>query len=559
MILGIDVGGTHTDAVLIEHVKVIKKSKVLTNDKNLLASLLAVTNELIDDANISQLEKVVLSTTISTNAIVQNKVDRVGLMLVSGPGQYPAPLGIDTEDAFFLSGYANHRGIEIFPIDPGEVSRIGEHFRSTGIGHVGIVGKFSTRNPGQEIRIAELIRAHVRHFSMGHCMSGHLNFPRRIATTCLNEAVWSRYQRFVREVLRFVRERGIDVPIYILKADGGTLDIRQSVEFPVQTILSGPAASIMGIASMTRCDTDAIALDIGGTTTDISVFADGVPLLEAFGVTIEGHKTLIRGLRTKSIGVGGDSAVRFREGRLSVGPDREGYAAAFGGPLPTPTDAMILLGMTRIGDPALAAAALFPIAEAMHCTIREAAAAIFRETCLRIASHARQVVEEINNKPVYTIHELLEGKRLRPKRLYVVGGPAEPMAPELGRLLGCEVLIPLHAEVANAIGAALARTTAELTLLADTERKIMTIAEEGLQIAIPNRFTREDAIRIASEKLREKALRMGAVDEELEIEVVEAQEFNMVREYYTTGKNIRVKVQIKPGPFSGHKLKDATC
>jgi len=202
--------------------------------------------------------------------------------------------------------------------------------------------------PQQETGLKNLIDDGLHHVSLGHRMSGHLNFPRRIATTYLNEAVWERYRYFVTEVLRFVHERRIDVPIYILKADGGTFDIEQSVEFPVQTILSGPAASVMGMLTMTACKEDAIALDIGGTTTDIAVFADGVPLLEPFGVTIDGRKTLIRGLRTKSVGVGGDSVVSLREGKLSVGPEREGPAAAFGGPFPTPTDAMIVLGLTAM-------------------------------------------------------------------------------------------------------------------------------------------------------------------------------------------------------------------
>jgi len=113
--------------------------------------------------------------------------------------------------------------------------------------------------------------------------------------------------------------------------------------------------------------------------------------------------------------------------------------------------------------------------------------------------------------------------------------------------------------VANAIGAALARTTAEMTLLADTERRTLTISEEGFQTTIPSRFTMEDVVRIGREKLREKVLKMGAAEEDLEIEVVEAQEFNMVRECYTTGKNIRVKVQIKPGCITNLKRGGALC
>jgi N-methylhydantoinase A len=558
MILGIDVGGTHTDAVLIDHFTIRKKAKVLTDEKNLLASLLAVTTELVDEETIGSLERVVLSTTISTNAIVQNKVDRVGMMVVSGPGLPPSLLAAP-EETHYLSGYVNHRGIQVEEIDREEAERIGAQFRAAGIEHCGIVGKFSPRNPQQENKLKALVDHGLHHVSLGHRLSGHLNFPRRIATTYLNEAVWERYRHFVGEVLRFVRERRIDVPIYILKADGGTFDIEQSVEFPVQTILSGPAASVMGILTMTGCSEDAIALDIGGTTTDIAVFADGVPLLEPFGVTIEGRKTLIRGLRTKSVGIGGDSVVFLRAGELLIGPEREGPAAAFGGPFPTPTDAMIVLGLTAIGDRERAAASLRPIAEAMHRPVDEVAGLIFRRTCGAIAAHVRAVTEEINNQPVYTIHEMLEGKRLTPRVLYVVGGPAEPLAAELGRLLKCEPRIPRHAEVANAVGAALARTTAELTIHADTERRLLTIAEEGFQCTIPPGFTSKDAIRIGTEKLREKARGIGAAEADMDIEVVEFQEFNMVREYQTAGKNIRVKVQIKPGAISGFKGGKGLC
>ncbi|MFZ4439522.1 MAG: hydantoinase/oxoprolinase family protein [Syntrophales bacterium] len=562
MILGIDVGGTHTDAVLIDHFRVLKKAKVLTNPENLLTSLIEVTTELMDESSIPQLERVVLSTTISTNAIVQHKVDPVGIISVSGPGLPPTLHEIDT-NTHILSGYLNHRGIEIARIDRDEASRVASRFRSEGIRNVGIVGKFATRNPKQELELKEIVRHtlhdQLQHVSLGHRMSGRLNFPRRIATTYLNEAIWRPYQKFVTQVLHFVRARKITIPIYILKADGGTFEILQSMEYPVQTILSGPAASIMGILATSGCSCDAIALDIGGTTTDIALFADGVPLFEPFGVTIEGHRTLIRGLRTKSIGVGGDSVVRVRDGKISIGPEREGPAAACGGPFPTPTDAMIVLGMTVIGDAEKATASLAPIATALNCPVVEAARTIFEETCRNIAGHVRAVLDEINNQPVYTIHEILEGKKLNPRTLYVVGGPAGPLAPELGRLLDCEVHIPIHAEVANAIGAALARTTAEMTLLADTEQRTLTIAEEGFQTPIPRDFTMEDAVRIGREKLREKILGMGAAEREPEIEVVEAQEFNMVREYHTSGKNIRVKVQVKPGCIADLKRGETLC
>jgi len=558
MILGIDVGGTHTDAVLIEDLKVKKKAKAPTNEENLINSLLDVTSELLKGENLEKLKRVVLSTTISTNAIVQNKTDRTGLILVSGPGLPPSLLRIN-EDTHFISGYINHRGVEIKAIDQNEVSGIGKLFKEKGIQHAGIVGKFSTRNPCQEMMINGIICDQMRHISLGHRMSGHLNFPRRISTTYLNAAIWDRYNDFVNQVLNFVRQWGFKVPVYILKADGGTVDITSSVEFPALTILSGPAASIMGIVSMFDRREDAIALDIGGTTTDIAIFADGVPLLEAFGVTINGHKTLIRGLRTKSIGIGGDSMVKFENNQIIIGPEREGPAAAFGGHYPTPTDAMIVLGMTSIGDREKAAKAIAEIAAKMNRSVMETAQIIVDNTCKEIVSHVADMIEEINNKPVYTIHEMFEVKILCPKALYVVGGPAQSIHGILGKLLGCPAYVPEHAEVANAIGAALARTTAEVTILADTERGILVIGQEDVQTSIPSTFSKEDAINIATQKLKEKAVNLGAKEEDLEIEIVECQEFNMVRQYYKAGKNIRVKVQIKPGLIAGYKRGNGIC
>jgi N-methylhydantoinase A len=550
MILGIDVGGTHTDAVLIENLTVTQKAKVLTDNKNIVKSLLKVTKTLFKDRDPQNLRRVVLSTTISTNAIVQNKIGRVGMVLIDGPGLSRSLLKIN-EDTHFITGYINHRGLEAAPIDSREIAGVVKTFKNEGILHAGVVGKFSSRNPQQEIAVRDNFDGHMKHISMGHRLSGHLNFPRRIATTYLNEAIWDIYNDFVSQVVDFVRELNITAPIYILKADGGTFDIRQSAEYPVETILSGPAASIMGILSLADIKNDAVALDIGGTTTDIAVFADAVPLLEPFGVQIDRYKTLIRGLRTKSIGIGGDSRVKLEGGKLVIGPEREGPAAAFGGTDPTPTDATILMGLTDIGDKSKAEAAVAEIAKKWNRSVAETAKAIYEDTCQQIAGQVTELIRKINDKPVYTIHELLEGKKLLPKVLYVVGGPAGTLAPRLGELLGCPVQIPPHAEVANAIGAALARTTAELTLLADTERKTLVIAEEGIQMTIPARFSKEDAIRIGREKLREKAANMGAGEKDLDIEAVETQEFNMVRGFFTSGKNIRVKLQLKPGLIAG--------
>ena len=213
---------------------------------------------------------------------------------------------------------------------------------------------------------------------------------------------------------------------------------------------------------------------------------------------------------------------------------------------------MIVLNLTPIGDRGRAIAAMARLAGQMNATLEETAQRLFDEFCRRIADDIKAFIDEINAQPVYTIHEMLEDRKLNPVNLYIVGGPAQVMAAPLGRLLCCTPHIPKHAEVANAVGAALARTTAEVTLLADTERKILTIGEDGCVIDIPRQFTVADAVRIGRERLREMAMEMGAKEDDLQIEVVEEQEFNMVKDFCTVGKNIRVKLQIKPGLISGY-------
>ena len=549
MILGIDVGGTHTDAVLVDNSLVKKKVKVKTDNTNIMTSLLTAAQKIVSDENAKKIKRIVLSTTISTNAIVQGKTDRVGMVLLSGPGLSSQALNPDN-DSFFVSGYINHRGIPMQPVNERETKDTGEYFRKENINQIGIVGKFSCRNPQQETEIAEILKDKQRNFSLGHSLSGQLNFPRRIATTYLNAAVHNIYKGFIREVQQFLREIHMNIPVYILKADGGTILIDESLPYSVLTIHSGPAASIMGILATAGIKEDAVALDIGGTTTDISVFADGIPLLEVSGVTIGGRKTLIRGLYTKSIGIGGDSAVRIKNGVISVGPDREGPAAALDGASPTPTDAMIVLGMTSIGDKQKAINAIHNLAAQLNMDTISAARNIMDKTITIIADNVRPIIEEINNKPVYTIHELLEGKKIRPRTVYVVGGPAAAIAPGVASLLGYPYKIPEHSEVANAVGAALSRTTAEITVLADTEKEELIISEEGIMKKIPHNFSSRQTIEVGFEALRARAIKMGANLNDLEMEVTEEQEFNMIREFYTTGKNIRAKIQIKPGLIS---------
>ena len=173
-------------------------------------------------------------------------------------------------------------------------------------------------------------------------------------------------------------------------------------------------------------------------------------------------------------------------------------------------------------------------------------------SCKKILSAARQLLYRINGKPVYTVHELQEGYRVQPQSICVLGGPAPLFAKYLESISDYRIRVVPKWKVANAIGAALARTTCQVSFFADTERKIAEAPEENFSQTIDHRFDTEAAIQKALELLRTKAVERGANADYLEMEVLETLEFNMVRGFNTTGKNIRVKVQVKPGLIHGY-------
>ena len=552
MIIGLDVGGTHTDVVLLDRQGVVRDIKVPTDASNLFNTVLECLEKVMSDIDPEAVRRVVLSTTLTTNAIVQKKIQDVGIIVSSGPGIDPRYF--QTNAHFFtVSGSIDHRGREVEPLDPEEIELAGRELLARGIRHVGVVGKFSVRNPAHELQIkAHLGDAFERVF-LGHLISGNLNFPRRIATTFLNASVYPVHKEFFEAVQQSLKARGLTMPIRILKADGGNMNFASSIEFPGQTILSGPAASVMGAVAYAVDTADSLVLDIGGTTTDMAILRDGVPLLAPLGINIGGYRTLIRSLDTQSIGVGGDSLVRLSHQRIEIGPERLGPAMAHGGPVPTPTDALFVLQRVANGDRDKAVKGIEPLAASLGLSPEEAAAKIVERTCGKILKAADRMLERLNSKPVYTIHEIQEGCQLKPQHMLVLGGPAPYFGEELKKLSGMDVRTVPKWSVANAIGAALARTTSEVTLFADTEQGTSMAPREAYQEDIGPGFSREDAIRKAFELLKEKAVRRGANPEHLEMEILEELEFNMVRGFNTVGKNMRIRTQVKPGLIAGYQ------
>ena len=551
MIIGLDVGGTHTDVVLIGDQGIEMEEKVITDHNDLFSTVLTGLEKVTHGIDRDKIKRVVLSTTLTTNAIVQNKLAPVGMIVAGGPGIDPSYYR--TNSCYYcVKGSIDHRGRETEPVDPSEIKQIRDQLKKNNIRYVGIVSKFSVRNPQHEMTINEILGKDFEKVFLGHRISGKLNFPRRIATAFINAAVYPIHRDFYEAVRGSLNKKGFTMPIHILKADGGTMSFDSSVDHPGQTILSGPAASVMGSIAFASRGEENLVLDIGGTTTDMAVLIDRVPVLNPLGIKLDCYKTIIRSLATESIGIGGDSHVRIENGGIKVGPQRLGPALAYGGPALTPTDALVALDIIPELDKDASIKGLKPMAETLKLTIVQTAQKIIDQTCSEIVRHAHKMVEDINSKPVYTVHEVYEDYAVKPKKVLVLGGPAQHFMLNLEKHFNLKVKVVPRWSVANAIGAALARTTCEVTLFVDTEQGKASAPEENYFRKISQLFSREDAIKTAYDLLKQKAVMRGADPQDLDMEVLEDLEFNMVRGFYTTGKNMRIKVQAKPGLIRGY-------
>jgi N-methylhydantoinase A/oxoprolinase/acetone carboxylase beta subunit len=559
MLIGIDVGGTTTDAVLIRNGEVYSTAKVPTEPANLLKSLLNALDNVSRGVPPEQFERVVFSTTVITNLIAEGKTDRVALLLVPGPGVNPASYTFPC--SFYLKGAMDYRGREIQHLDEAEVRKTVNLIREQGFSRAAVVSKFGQRNPSHELRIEEILRElHPDcKIELGHKVSGKLNFPRRVATSMLASATGERYQQFVAEIKKALEERKIRAPVYILKADGGTLPIEKSVEFPVETIFSGPAASTIGALALTPEGQTSVVVDIGGTTTDLALILSGKPLIASKGVKLGNFLTHVRAFAVRSLAVGGDSIVRVRETEtglrtVTIGPERVGPACCMGGKEPTPTDALRMLGLIEVGDAERAKEAIVSVASSLGKSESETASLIVDTAAEMIAQAVREMFLEWEQEPAYRIWEVLQKKKERPENVVGIGGGARGLISEVAKKLNAKPIVPEHSEVGNAIGAAVARPTLTLNLRIDTEQKVYSVAEEGKIVNLNstdignfNKMRSEEAEALAAKLLLARAKKFGISEYADEAELTNSEVFNIVNGWFTAGRLFDVSMQIPAG------------
>ena len=544
MLLGIDVGGTFTDAVVIKDEEILAQAKVPTTHEDVLQSILAALDKVLLDGVASKLERVVISSTIVTNALTENKIDPVFLAVMTGPGMNVK--GKFPVEPYYVSGYVDHRGKITAQID---WTKHRDLLNSKGSGVCAVSGKFAVRQPQNEYLLEhELRKCGYKKVFLGSELSGELNFVRRTNSAYFAAAVYKVFEKFCQKVQLALANRSITAPVHILKADGGTLPLSVALEQPVEAVFTGPAASVLGIEALAAPEVNSISLDVGGTTTDIAFWENGLPLMAKRGANINGYPTAVRAFHMRSIGIGGDSRItKLADGNYQVGPEREGPAVAIGGSVATLSDALIVAGYVSFGEPAKSFEALAkfggePVGEARK---------IVASAVAEITATIKDMLVEWAKQPVYTVDDVIRGTEFEPDQLIGVGGGSLGLVKAVGEAMSLHVEIPQGAMVANAIGAALARPTLSAGLRADTTDGYYLIPESGRREKLPSGFGKQVAEKLLADWLSKQTEDWQLPSQE--VELISYEHFRTIHSYYDTGDIINMRMQLKPGIL--HKIK----
>ena len=332
-LLGVDTGGTYTDAVVLDDVadRVLASAKSLTTREDLSLGIGRAIDAALAEAGVaaSDIALVSLSTTLATNALVEGQGGRVALVFI---GFEPGDLArgglaeaLGTDPVIMVAGGHNHAGGEVVPLDlaalSAQVAAVAPHV--TGFA---VAASFGTRNPGHELAARDLIRRlSGRPVTCAHELSARLNGPKRALTAVLNARLIGMIERLISGCSAHLAAIGIDAPLMVVRGDGALISAAMARERPIETILSGPAASIEGARWLTG-EAEALVSDIGGTTTDVALLRGGRPRIDPLGARVGAFRTMVEAVAMRTTGLGGDSEVHLvMEGLwsgLRLGPSR---------------------------------------------------------------------------------------------------------------------------------------------------------------------------------------------------------------------------------------------
>ena len=335
LFLGIDTGGTYTDAVLWTpdrgaNGEIVAKAKALTTRHDLAVGIAGAAGAALEKAAArpNRIALVSMSTTLATNALVEGQGGRVCLVMIGFADAdldrdgLRAALGADPV-VFLPGGHDVHGNAARL-----DLSGLEEALPSLGatVSGFAVCAYFAVRNPEHELAAAAMIRERTGlPVTMSHELSAKLGGPRRALTTLLNARLIAMIDRLVAATEGFLAERCIDAPLMVVRGDGALVSAAFARLRPIETILSGPAASLVGARHLTGLE-NAVVSDIGGTTTDVAVLERGHPRLDPEGATVGAYRTMVEAVAMRTFGLGGDSEIRLEEGglapRLVLGPRR---------------------------------------------------------------------------------------------------------------------------------------------------------------------------------------------------------------------------------------------
>lgn len=329
--LGIDTGGTYTDAVLFDQDQgVVAKAKALTTRHDLTEGIGNAVSAVLQEseADPSSVQLVSLSTTLATNALVEGQGSRAALVMIGfGPEDLKRDGLADAlggDPVLFVPGGHNVHGHET-PLDLDPLESVVDRWADD-VAAVAIAGYFAVRNPGHELAARDLVRARSGlPVTCSHELSSKLGGPRRALTTLLNARLVAMIDRLIGATEGYLQQCGIVAPLMVVRGDGALIAADLARTRPIETILSGPAASLVGAHHLTGAS-NAVVSDIGGTTTDVAILQDGLPRIDPDGAVVGGFRTMVEAVAMRTFGLGGDSEVRIDEtglaANLTLGPRR---------------------------------------------------------------------------------------------------------------------------------------------------------------------------------------------------------------------------------------------
>ncbi len=327
--LGLDTGGTFTDAVLLaDGRRVIASTKALTTPWNLALgigkAIRAALELLPEGASHRDVSLVSVSTTLATNAVVESRFSPVCTLLIGFDDAMVERSGLQRPGSGGLvvriQGGHTATGDESAALDEAAVIQAVTQHQER-VEAFAVAANFSVRNPAHELRARKIIRTlSPKPVTCAHELSSKLDAPRRALTAALNARLTPQIRHLIEALSQVLMDESIDAPLMIVKGDGSLMKAEIALEYPVETILSGPAASVVGAGFLTGL-ADFVVADMGGTTTDIAVVSGGRPVISAEGALVGAWRTMVEAVDVRTSGLGGDSEVRFdRQHRLRVGP-----------------------------------------------------------------------------------------------------------------------------------------------------------------------------------------------------------------------------------------------